>query len=160
MKSARRVASLSAAATAGERASSTSSELLVGAVAEACGVSVDTIRHYETKGVITGIRRDASGYRRYPPEVIERIRVARKALSIGFTLDELAKIFRQRDAGAAPCRNVQRLAAKKLEELDQRIAMLLELRDSLAATVREWNEKIDGTPDGEKAHLLDGLLKR
>lgn len=132
--------------------------LLIGAVADACGVSVDTIRHYEAKGVIGGVTRDASGYRRYPPEVVNRIRVARKALAIGFSLDELARIFRRRDAGEAPCRNVHALAVRKLEELDERIGMLLELRETLASTVKGWSEKIEGA-DGQKAYLLDGLLR-
>jgi len=35
----------------------------IGEIARACGVSVDTVRHYERKGVLTDVIRDANGYR-------------------------------------------------------------------------------------------------
>ena len=133
--------------------------LLIGAVAEACGVSVDTIRHYERKGVIRGVVRDTSGYRRYAPEVIDRVRIVRKALAIGFTLDELAKIFKQRASGEAPCRNVHRLAVRKLDELDQRIEEMITLRRALARSVSAWEKKLEQTKEGEPAHLLDELIR-
>src|SRR6185295_17555323 len=48
-------------------------ELLVGDVARQTGVSVDTVRHYERKGILQNVRRDDSGYRRYAPDVVARI---------------------------------------------------------------------------------------
>lgn len=132
-------------------------QLLIGAVAAACGVSADTIRHYESKGVLTGIVRDASGYRRYTNEAIERVRVVRRALAIGFTLDELARIFRQRDSGKPPCENVHRLAQQKLAELDERIETLTALRGVLANSVAEWESKLRTRKQGEAAHLLESL---
>src|SRR5258708_32535736 len=93
-----------------------SSGLLIGDVAKQTGVSVDTVRHYERKGVIEGVVRDGSGYRRYPAATIDRIRVVRRALGIGFTLDELARIFRQRASGHPPCRQVRDVAARQLGE--------------------------------------------
>src|SRR5258706_15615859 len=95
--------------------------LFIGTVASQTGVSVDTVRHYERKGLLFNVARDASGYRRYPAETIDRIRVVRAALAIGFTLDELARIFRQRASGKPPCAHVRDLAIRKLEELDERI---------------------------------------
>lgn len=129
-------------------------ELRIGDVARACGVSADTIRHYERVGVITGVRRDAGGYRRYAPEVIEHVHVIRRALSIGFTLDELAKIFRQRGSGTPPCRSVRRMAQQKLEDLDGRIETMLALRARLAETIATWDDRLATTPEGHPAHLL------
>lgn len=131
---------------------------LIGAVADACRVSVDTIRHYESKGVITGVARDSSGYRRYGPGVIDRVRIVRKALAIGFTLDELARIFLQRAAGQPPCKHVHQLAVRKLSELDERIETLVELRRLLAASVDGWESRLRDTPDGQAAQLLDSLI--
>jgi MerR family transcriptional regulator, copper efflux regulator len=130
----------------------------IGEIAAACGVSVDTIRHYERKGVIGGVARDGSGYRRYPTETIDRVRVVRRALAIGFTLDELARIYRQRAAGQPPCRGVRALAARKLAELDQRIEELLKLRAAMSGTLESWDRQLGTIEEGELAHLLDSLI--
>jgi len=135
-------------------------ELLVAEVARACGVSTDTIRHYERKGVIPAAERGANGYRRYPRETIEAVGRARRALALGFTLDELARLFRQRAAGKPPCREVRALAAGKLEEVDVRIASLLALREELRGLIETWDARLAATPAGEPARLLERLDSR
>ena len=129
----------------------------IGDVARACGVSVDTIRHYEARGVIAAAPRDASGYRDYPPDVIERVRMIRRALQLGFSLDELCRIFKQRAAGKAPCREVRSLAERKLRDVETRIAELTALRASLASTIENWDQRLSATAEGEAAHLLEDL---
>jgi len=49
-------------------------ELSTGDVARACGVSPDTIRYYERCGAFAG-RRMANGYRRFPPETVQRVQI-------------------------------------------------------------------------------------
>jgi DNA-binding transcriptional MerR regulator len=134
-----------------------SAKLSVGEVASLCGVSPDTIRHYERKGLLTPVERASNGYRVYPPEAVRRIRIVRRALAIGFSLDELSKIFRQRNAGTAPCRGVRELASRKLSELDVKIEEMLRLRSSLRATLEEWDEQLESVEGGQLAHLLDAL---
>lgn len=134
--------------------------LLIGSVAEACGVSVDTIRHYERKGLIPAVVRSANGYRRYSPAVIERVRIVREALAIGFSLNELAKVFRQRASGEAPCRGVRELGGRKLAELDARIEESLRLRDALAGTLEAWDRELGRTGETGRAHLLDSLISQ
>lgn len=131
--------------------------LLIGDVARACEVSNDTIRHYEEKGVIPGVIRDENGYRRYPSATIDRVRVVRRALKIGFTLDELARIFTRRASGQPPCRGVADLAAKKLVGLDERIDELILLRKSLSETLESWKQQLSSTEENELAHLLESL---
>ena len=132
--------------------------LSIGEIAVRCGVSRDTIRHYERKGVITDVDRDGSGYRRYPASVVDRVRVIRRALSIGFTLDELSRIFRQRASGRPPCREVRALASHKLADIEQQIAALLALRSALEKTIASWDTQLQATTEGEMAHLLDSLI--
>ncbi len=130
-----------------------SESIRIGELARLCGVSDDTIRHYERKGVITGVERDGSGYRRYAPRMVERVLVVRRTLAIGFRLDELARIFAQRDAGVAPCRGVRELAATKLTQIEERIADLIVLRDVLRSTIAQWDERLTATIPGIRAHL-------
>ena len=135
-------------------------ELLIGDVARRAGVSPDTVRHYERKGILQNVRRDGSGYRRYPSEAIDRVLVVRKALAIGFTLDELARIFRRRASGQAPCAQVIELARRKAVELDERIAAMSAVRAALAETLDSWERRIRNTPSGGFAGLLDSLKEK
>jgi DNA-binding transcriptional MerR regulator len=138
----------------------TESLLSIGEIAERCGVSRDTIRHYERKGVITNVVRDGSGYRRYSPAVVDRIRIIRRAIAIGFTLDELSRIFRQRASGDPPCRQVRELASRKLADVEQQLVALQSLRAALTKTIASWDARLESTAAGEMAHLLDSLINQ
>lgn len=80
---------------------------LAGELAAAVGVSTDTLRHYERKGVLPRPGRTANGYRHYPETALERVSMIRQALAVGFTLDELAAILNERDNGGLPCKKVR-----------------------------------------------------
>ena len=129
----------------------------VGALAKASGVSADTLRHYERKGVLPFIRRSSNGYREYPPQALDRILLVRRALAVGFTLDELASILKVRDRGGAPCREVRAMAVSKLSELEIQLQELLALRDYLRKTITHWDERLSKTAAGEQAGLLAAL---
>jgi DNA-binding transcriptional MerR regulator len=131
--------------------------LLSGELAQLAGVSADTLRHYERIGVLPRPPRTASGYRRYPPSAVDRVRLIRRALAIGFSLDELRRILKVRDGGGAPCRNVRDLAAGKLGQIEQRIAELKALRDQLRGLLQDWDKRLSQTPDGQPARLLELL---
>ena len=131
--------------------------LLSGELARQAGVSPDTLRHYERIGVLPRPPRTESGYRRYPPSAVDRVRLIRRALAIGFSLDELRKFLQVRDRGGAPCRNVRALAAVKLDQTEQRIAELEALRDQLKAMLSDWDARLAGAPDGQPVRLLESL---
>lgn len=134
--------------------------LSAGRLAKAAGVSTDTLRHYERKGVLPAPRRAPNGYRRYPPDSLERVRLVRRALAVGFTLGELAEILAARDRGAAPCRRVRRLAAGKLADVERRLTELAALRDELRATLGEWDERLARAGEGGRAGLLEAMAAR
>lgn len=131
--------------------------LRVGELSKLSGVSTDTLRHYERKGVLPRPARSRNGYREYECFAIERVRLVRRALSVGFTLDELARILRARDRGAAPCKEVRALASQKLEDIERQLADLSEMRDDLRRAIREWDRLIAKVLPGEPARLLDSL---
>jgi DNA-binding transcriptional MerR regulator len=128
-----------------------------GELARAAGVSVDTLRHYEKKGLLPAPQRGDNRYRLYPPAALRRVRLIQRALDMGFTLDDLGRVLRQRDAGGAPCGEVRAIAAKRLDELDSRIAALTALRDELRRLVQDWTERLATLPPGQRAGLLDAL---
>src|SRR5436309_6325294 len=128
-----------------------------GELARAAGVSTDTLRHYERKGVLPRPRRSPNGYREYAAESLARVLLVRRALAFGFTLDELARVLRARERGAAPCREVRALAAAKLADVEARLRELASLRDELRATLKDWDARLSKTEGGGRAGLLESL---
>ena len=126
-------------------------------LAELAGVSTDTLRHYERKGVLARPRRSSNRYRQYPSEALQRVQLVRRALSVGFTLDELARILKERDHGGAPCEEVRHLATQKLSNVEKQLRDLMTLRNDLRATLRDWDERLANRSKGERAGLLESL---
>jgi DNA-binding transcriptional MerR regulator len=131
--------------------------LSAGELARRAGVSADTLRHYERKGVIAPPPRGTNGYRLYPQESLARVQLIRRALGVGLTLDDLAGVLRSRDRGGIPCRQVRQMAAIKLEEVEGRLRDLVSLRDELRATLAAWDTRLAKTPAGQRAGLLESL---
>jgi len=125
-------------------------------LAHLCGLSTDTLRHYERKGLLHA-GRSANGYREYPPQSPGRIRLIRNALSVGFTLDELARLLKIREKGGAPCVEVRALAAAKLNDLEEQLRSLSALRNELRMMLGKWDTRLAVTRKGDQAHLLDML---
>ncbi|MGA2762677.1 MAG: heavy metal-responsive transcriptional regulator [Spirochaetia bacterium] len=135
----------------------TKAPLRSGQLAALAGVSSDTLRHYERKGLLAS-RRAANGYREYQPEALARVRLIQHSLSVGFALDELARFLTVRDKGGAPCKEVRALASRKLEDLEERIDALQKLRDDLRAMLKDWDARLAGTHNGGRAWLLETLV--
>src|SRR5215471_6263204 len=127
-----------------------------GELARLAGVSVDTLRHYERKGLLSP-RRAANRYREYPVEAVDRVRLVRRALSIGFGLDDLARILKERDNGGAPCRHVRQLAQSKLAEIERLIEELGVVRDDLRRALEDWDIRLGRAEANQPVRLLEAL---
>ena len=129
-----------------------------GELARLSGVSTDTLRYYERRRLLTSAPRSASGHRLFPPEALTRVRVIRGALSIGFSVEELAAILGERDRGGAPCNRVRALAADKLAALEEQLRHLRSWRRELRTTLAEWDRLLGTTPGGRRAGLLEAFV--
>ncbi len=109
-------------------------ELRAGQVAEAVGVNVETLRYYERRGIIDEPQRSLGGHRLYPESTVTTLRIIKAAQRLGFTLDEVADLLdagrhhHGRSAGGLHARTEAKLA-----EVEQKIADLHVIRDSLIA---------------------------
>jgi len=126
-----------------------------GELAQLAGVSRDTLRHYERKGLLPAAPRSPNGYRHYSSQALDRVRLIRGALGIGFTVDELRDILQSRDRGFAPCHQVHALAMEKARELKTRIRELEVLHRALQKAIRGWAKKLKSTAPGKRAGLLE-----
>ena len=111
----------------------------IGQLASAAAVSVDTIRYYERLGLLPAPARTASGYREYPDGAVTRLSVIRNAVRFGFSLKDVARFLKVRDAGGVPCDQVRTAGQQLLKQMDERIAELTAARAAMHETLRDWN---------------------
>jgi DNA-binding transcriptional MerR regulator len=120
-----------------------SQELRIGAVARLAGVSVDTVRYYERRGLLRPAGRLPSGYRVYAEAAVARIRLARQLQGLGMTLDEVAAILQAHDAGGDCASERWRLEAAR-ERVAVEMARLAGVRAELDAVLAHC---VDGRCD-------------
>ena len=104
----------------------------ISTVAKKAGVGVETVRFYEREGLIDQPAKPANGgYRSYPPEIVDRIRLIRQAQSLGFSLKEIDELLSLKADPAADCADVRARAQAKLREVNQKIARLSAIQFAL-----------------------------
>ena len=131
--------------------------LSIGKVSAITGVTTDTIRYYERRGLLPKPARTAAGYRQYSDGVVNRLSLVRNAQRFGFSLAEIAGFLRVREAGGKPCHEVRAAAQHMLEAMDAQIADLVSTRKRMRHTLRNWDRTLQQTPSDRQARLLDRL---
>ncbi len=109
------------------------SPVRIGEVARRAGVTVDTIRFYERRGVLSAPQRRPSGYREYGEDTVARLRLARRMQSLGLTLAEIIDALAAHDEGRATCDSERWRLDAALARVDERIAELRALRRQIAS---------------------------
>ena len=132
-------------------------KLTVSELASIAGVGPDSIRHYERIGLVPKAERSAAGYRLWPAREVEYLKWVASAKRAGFTLHELAEIFRMYRLGNAPCRSVRDLLQQKLAELDREIDELSTLRTQLRRVAVQWKGRLRQAASGDFVPLFDDL---
>ena len=105
--------------------------LRISEVAKRAGVSVQTLRFYERRGLLGPPPRTESGYRDYPDDAVLRVRFIKRAQRLGFTLDEVSRLLELRDCSADACEASLSLASAKLTSIRARIQELVALASEL-----------------------------
>ena len=105
----------------------------IGEVAERSGVPAKTIRFWEDQHLLPAPARTPAGYRDYDQAILERLAFIRHAQAAGLILEHIGQILDIRDDGQPPCVHVGGLIARRLAEVETRLAELARTRDQLAA---------------------------
>lgn len=124
-------------------------DLTIGKLAERAGVSVETIRYYQRRGLLGEPKKPLGGYRHYPPGAERRVRFIKRAQALGFSLQEVAGLLRLDAANA--CAETRELAAHKLALIQEKLADLTRMREGLAALVSECGK-------GDKCPIIQMLV--
>jgi MerR family copper efflux transcriptional regulator len=104
----------------------------IGEAARRTGVSAKMIRHYESIGLMGAVARRESNYRDYGRHDVHRLGFIRRARDLGFSMEEIRDLLRLWDDGGRSSAEVKALTLAHIGELEGRIAMMQEMRDTLA----------------------------
>jgi MerR family copper efflux transcriptional regulator len=103
----------------------------IGELASATGLSRDTLRFYEKRGLLQPRRQD-NGYRDYPLEAVQWLCYLRSAQQLGFTLAEIEAGMPLLESPGTSADALREALRRKLADIDARIAALAALRTELA----------------------------
>lgn len=118
--------------------------MTVSQVARRSGTAVDTIRYYTRIGLLPEPPRSDAGYRLFSPEIVDRVAFIKRAQRLGLRLDEIHQLLRVRDEGGCPCGSTQQMLEHRLEDLDQELAALTELRQDIAGLLDDLPRETGG----------------
>ena len=105
----------------------------IGEVAQRTGVSVETLRYYEKRRLLSAPARTEGGYRVYSDAAVHQVKFIKQAQSLGLTLDDIRELAtgRLRTNHAPSCRKVRDLLTRRIDDIDARIKELRDFRRTL-----------------------------
>lgn len=117
----------------------------IGQAAKSSGLSAKMIRYYESIGLLHPATRTDSGYRLYSANDLHTLAFIKRSRDLGFSLEEVGKLLTLWQDRARASADVKALAHKHIVELNQKIAELAGLRDTLQDLVEhcQGNDRPD-----------------
>ena len=107
-------------------------DLSIGDLSRQTGVKVPTIRYYEQVGLSAAPIRTEGKQRRYGAPDVLRPNFIRRSRELGFELDDIRDLLDLSAQPEKPCENADKITARHLAGLDQRISQLNALRGELS----------------------------
>ena len=132
--------------------------MLIGEIVAKTGLTKDTIRFYEKKGLIKVKRSDSewNNYKNYDPKSLRQLLMIKKAKGFGFTLDEIAELFDLLEMDKASCDILSIKIKDKLDSIDQKIKALKEMKKMILNKISTaQNICVTAVEDGNCKSLSD-----
>ena len=112
--------------------------LTIGQVAKEAGIHKETIRYYQSLGLVPEPERPPGSVRRYGTAAVARLRFIKRAQELGFSLEEVGRLLLLEDG--QNCGETRRLAEHKLALIKERIADLNRMRRLLEGLINECRQ--------------------
>jgi Cd(II)/Pb(II)-responsive transcriptional regulator len=105
----------------------------IGELANAAKCSVETIRFYESTGLLPKAGRGANNYRLYHAEHEERLRFIRNCRALDMSHEEVRILLAEMDGAATDCGSVNAVLDEHIQHVAARIRELQRLKGQLTA---------------------------
>ncbi len=104
----------------------------IGDAANKAGVTTRAVRLYEAKGLLAPAERTESGYRLFTDDDVETLSFIRRGRRLGLSLEAIAEVLALSRTGA-PCDRTRTLLNERVNEIDDTISDLQQLRATIVA---------------------------
>jgi len=125
-----------------------------GKLAKLTGCNSETIRYYESAGLLPEPPRTEAGHRIYDEQHVRRLSFILRARDLGFTIEEIRELLSLSDDETFTCAQVQDITVRHLTDVQERIADLRRIKKVL-------NDMLAQCKSGTKPEcpVLDSLYK-
>ena len=125
----------------------------IGELAKETGVSVQTIRYYETHGIIPKAARTDSGYRIYNETTVQLLHFIKNAQELGFTLEKIKKLIEIKNDEKSKGLRVKLILQEEIAKIDEKINSLQLMR----AYLLNLDEECCGEMPADACPILQGI---
>ena len=124
----------------------------IGQLAKQTGESSQTIRYYESIGLVSKADRNISGYRVYDTKAVNILRFIQRAKEAGFTLKEIKTLINLADGKISRCKDVRPFVEKKVMRIKNQLKQLKKIEKGLTELLEicRTSEAFDTCPILEK----------
>lgn len=131
----------------------------IGRVARMAGVSADTLRYYESEGLLAPASKTAAGYRLYDNEAVRRVRFIKHAQHCGFTLSDIKELLTLKSKDNACCEDVRSLVIEKKLQIERKLKALQAMSRALDGLIHSCEGGLSPTDDCPILGALDDSLR-
>ena len=129
--------------------------MTIGKLARHSGVSIDSIRFYERKGLLEEPLRTESNYRMYSVNAAQRLRFIKKSQKLGFSLEEIKELLRLSHDASASKADIKQITEGKIADIRVRIQDLGRMLKAL----KQMDECCDGQGPATECPILKSLAE-
>jgi len=127
----------------------------IGLLAKRSQTSVESLRFYESEGLLVPKQRSTSGYRLYSSADEQKLHFILHAKKVGFSLQEIKRLLYLRaDKDSHTCDEVKSYVGDKMEEIDAKIRDLQKMRYALDSLYKAC---CGGEESAENCTILNSL---
>jgi MerR family copper efflux transcriptional regulator len=124
----------------------------IGQASQQSGVSKKMIRYYESIQLLSKAPRNRSGYRTYSSKHIEELEMIVQARGLGFSIKQIRVLLELKKDPQRASKDVRKIAQEHMNELDQKINELMELKGSLSRLIESCANN-----ESPACAILDGI---
>lgn len=131
----------------------------IGELAQLSGLNASRIRFYEAQGLIRQVERMANGYRRYPSQVLQTLKIIQCAQQAGFSLDELKLLLPDTVTGEFDDDALVASLGRKVEQIEAMQLHLAQNKAQLLGLIENIQTRPEGMACGENAERVLALIQ-
>jgi len=124
-----------------------------GQIAKYTHIKAETIRYYETCGLLHSPARSAGGHRIYTEDHAKRLKFIRRCRELGFTVNEIIGLITLSEEPHMRCTRVRDVTATHLVEVKAKIKDLKKMERTLHQMVSQCDET-----DSPECPIIESLL--